>query len=156
MKPRGHVYLLLMKMLDTNSLSTANAPPLAGGPIVLLVEDHADLGELLQILLHGSGYRVRLAQTCAAALTAVREQTFDLMIGDVSLPDGNGLSLLAEVRKLQPDLRAIALSGYGEEADVRSSLAAGYAEHVCKTGDLEDIVAAIRRALCVSSGGDDQ
>lgn len=115
--------------------------------MLLLVEDHADLGELLRILLQREGFRVRLAPSCAAALAAGQEENFDLMIGDVSLPDGDGLSLLAEVRKLQPGLRAISLSGYCEESDVRSSQNAGYAEHLCKTGDLGDIVAAIRRVL---------
>jgi two-component system NtrC family response regulator len=126
----------------------AAAPPSSTvPPAVLLVEDHADLGELLRTMLQGHGFHVRLAGSCSEAIDAGRGQKFDLMIGDLSLPDGNGLSLLEEVRKIQPGLPAIALSGYGEEADIGRSLAAGYAEHICKTGDLDAIIAAIQRTL---------
>jgi CheY-like chemotaxis protein len=68
------------------------------------------------------------------------------VISDIGLPDGDGYTLMTELRLAQPDLIGIALSGYGMEEDLYRSRAAGFATHLIKPiqiGDLERVLADV-------------
>ncbi len=112
------------------------------GRRVLLVEDHADSAETLALVLSMKGYEVSVARTVKEAQSLA--PGCDLMISDISLPDGSGLELVRELQRRLP-LRAIALSGYGTEEDRSRSRAAGFAEHLTKPVDIDDLLAAVRR-----------
>jgi PAS domain S-box-containing protein len=116
---------------------------------VLMVEDHAETLEWLSKLLANRGYRVSVAGTLKAALAtaeaaAAEGQPIDVVLSDLGLPDGSGLSLMHELAR-RFGVRGIALSGYGLEEDVRKSLAAGFDRHMVKPVRLEDLEAAIRQ-----------
>ncbi len=70
-----------------------------------------------------------------------------MLVSDLGLPDGTGDDLLRELRETTPTLPAIAFSGYGATADVESTTAAGFAAHLVKPVDLDDLVATIRRVV---------
>ena len=72
--------------------------------------------------------------------------SFDLLISDVGLPDGNGMDLLRVLRTRHP-IRGIAISGFGMDTDIGKSLEAGFAEHLVKPVKLEKLEAAIARAM---------
>jgi CheY-like chemotaxis protein len=122
-----------------------NAAP-AGPMRILLVEDHASTASTLARLLRKLGHDVSVAGGVAAGLAVARAERFDLLISDIGLPDGTGLDLVRQLRATHPDLPAIALSGYGTEADVRRSLAAGFTQHLTKPINLEQLkgLAAVR------------
>ena len=61
------------------------------------------------------------------------------------MPEMDGFKLIAEVRRLAPRLKAIAVTGYGREADVRRALQAGFDAHLSKPVSIELIKTAIRR-----------
>jgi CheY-like chemotaxis protein len=68
------------------------------------------------------------------------------VISDIGLPDGDGYTLMTELRLAQPDLIGIAISGYGMEEDLYRSRAVGFATHLIKPiqiGDLERVLADI-------------
>jgi DNA-binding response OmpR family regulator len=109
---------------------------------VLLVEDHVDSAETLALVLSLKGYEVKVARTVKDAQRLA--EGCDVMISDISLPDGSGLDLVHEVQQRLP-LRAIALSGYGTEEDQRRSLDAGFAEHLTKPVDVDKLLAAVGR-----------
>jgi CheY-like chemotaxis protein len=117
--------------------------PLAGLTI-LLVEDHYDSARALTQLLSKQGYVVRTASTVAAALEAVAESTFDVLICDIGLPDGTGFQLIETVRK-KSATPAIALSGFGMEDDVAQSAASGFDVHLTKPVNFQNLEAAIRK-----------
>ena len=94
------------------------------------------------------GHQVETAASIKAALAAAERESFDLLISDLRLPDGDGRDLL---RKL-PVQRAIALSGSGRDEDVRRSLEAGFIEHLTKPVDLETLEAAIQRVAEMDLG----
>jgi CheY-like chemotaxis protein len=76
------------------------------------------------------------------ALDLAERETFDLLISDIGLPDGSGIELLHRLQGRAP-LKAIALSGYGMEDDVRRSHDAGFAAHLVKPVDfrqLQDLI----------------
>ena len=58
---------------------------------VLIVEDHPLAADALRLLFEATGYRVRVASTVAQAVRACAERTADLMLLDITLPDGDGL-----------------------------------------------------------------
>ena len=69
---------------------------------------------------------------------------FDLLISDVGLPDGTGLDVVRRFRERHDASRAIALTGYGREDDVRRCLAAGFDEHLVKPVSYERLAAVLR------------
>jgi hypothetical protein len=112
---------------------------------ILLIEDHQDTAAALSILLGARGYAIETVATAKQALDA-NLAGLALVISDIGLPDGDGLSLCRELRR-KHRIEAIALSGYGTERDVRASLDAGFAAHLTKPIVIETLVAAIEKVL---------
>jgi len=112
---------------------------------ILLIEDHRDTAAALSIILRTRGYAVETAATAKQALEADLGG-LALVISDIGLPDGDGLSLFRKLRQKRR-IEAIALSGYGTERDVRASLDAGFAAHLTKPIVIETLVAAIEKVL---------
>lgn len=98
---------------------------------ILLVEDHTDTARQLSRLLMREGHEVTIASTLAQARQAAGAAHFDLLVSDLGLPDGSGHDLMRELVASKP-VPGIALSGYGMEADVKASLAAGFSLHLTK------------------------
>lgn len=112
---------------------------------ILLIEDHQDTAAALSIVLGARGYAIETVATAKQALDA-NLAGLALVISDIGLPDGDGLSLFRELRR-KHRIEAIALSGYGTERDVRASLDAGFAAHLTKPIVIETLVAAIEKVL---------
>lgn len=118
------------------------------GPLrVLLVEDHPDTLRTLRRLLEVSGYAVSAAASVAAALELVQLQQFDLLVSDIGLPDGTGIELVRTLRQRSIKIPGVALTGYGMDHDVASSLDAGFSAHLTKPVDFEALEATMRRIL---------
>ena len=131
----------------------ANAP---NALRILLVEDHDGVARACRRLLTSHGHFVISAPTVAAATQFASEGTFDLLICDLSLPDGNGIDLLARLRSrfnragAQGRLPAIAMSGSVYREDVERSLAAGFSEHLSKPFDEDSLMGAVRKVTASS------
>ena len=114
---------------------------------ILLVEDNDATRNILARLLSRDGHNVQTAGTCAAAIEEAHHQPpdspFQILVSDLGLPDGSGLSLVREVKAELPAIKAIALSGYGTEEDVLRSMEAGFHTHLTKPITIE----ALRQAL---------
>jgi CheY-like chemotaxis protein len=82
-------------------------------------------------VLQNRGYRLTATATVASALDAGREGSFEILISDIGLPDGNGYSLLEQLGSRAPELR-IAMTGYGMDDDVRRAREAGFSAHLIK------------------------
>ena len=113
---------------------------------VLFVDDHADTRMVISRLLSRAGFDVLTAATYHEALTAAQTVRVDVLIADVGLPDGNGLDLLAEVRRAYP-VSGIVLGGYGMGDDRSSAARAGFARYLTKPIDSDELVRAIRDVL---------
>ncbi|HEX3130541.1 MAG TPA: CHASE domain-containing protein [Thermoanaerobaculia bacterium] len=119
---------------------------------ILLVEDHVDTAEAMADLLRATGHQVVVAGSISEGMAAVdaavqgrrKDDRIDLVLSDIGLPDGSGLDLMAELSK-RYGLRGIALTGYGMEEDVARSRAAGFARHLTKPVNLEQLETAIRQ-----------
>ena len=113
---------------------------------ILVVEDDETSLRVMSLLLRKRGYEVNTAGTLSEAKDALTLHRFDIVISDLSLPDGSGLDLLHDL-KAQHQLRGIALSGFGMDSDIQSSLDAGFSLHLTKPIDIESLDSAIR-SLC--------
>jgi DNA-binding response OmpR family regulator len=80
---------------------------------VLLVEDNAAIRSSVAWLLEQEGLEVVAVGELAPAQDLIRKQLFDTLITDLDLPDGTGLDLLVEARRLRPEIRSILMTGYG-------------------------------------------
>ncbi|HEY2154292.1 MAG TPA: ATP-binding protein [Isosphaeraceae bacterium] len=128
----------------------SGAPPapsvdgVAAGPLrILVVDDDEPTRRALTVALASLGHTVATADSVASASEAVRGE-FDVLLCDIGLPDGTGYDVLRLIDS-RP-VRAIALSGFGLDDDLRRSRASGFAEHLTKPVDLGTLEAAIRRA----------
>lgn len=98
---------------------------------IFLVENHADTRESLKVYLEMLGHTVLCAATAEEALEAIPAADCDVLISDIGLPGRDGWELMQELRLLRP-IYAVAMSGFGMNADHRRSKAAGYRHHFLK------------------------
>lgn len=118
------------------------------GKRILLVDDAAETLESLGALLSMENAQVTTASSGAEALkTVAAAEPFDLIISDIGMPEMDGYTLLAELRKLKATAKApaIALSGYTRPADVSHALTAGFATHICKPVAFDQFIAIASR-----------
>ena len=109
---------------------------------ILLVDDHTDTLSVLSRLLRRVGHDVSTADTARQARTLVDQHPFDLLLVDLGLPDQDGRDLIRSIRPrcVAP---AIALTGFGMEADAESCSAAGFAKHLVKPISFDALLAAV-------------
>jgi len=111
----------------------------------LVVDDVADVTEMLAVVLSHAGYNVVTAASAPAALKAVREQQFDVIISDIGMPDMNGYQLAREVRQLPgyETTPMVAVTGYSMFDDKERSTKAGFNAHMTKPIDPRALLALI-------------
>jgi PAS domain S-box-containing protein len=128
---------------SSGSRAPVECPPSpAGRRRILLIEDHEPTRKALTQLLTRRKYEVVPAGTVAEALAAAASNTFDLVISDIGLPDGNGHQLMACLRD-RYGLPGIALSGYGMDHDVAQGRACGFLAHLIKPVDVQSLENAL-------------
>jgi PAS domain S-box-containing protein len=155
---QGSTFTIELPCLSADQMKALAPPPLplASQPAsaamnppprrrILLVEDHEPTRAVLARLLTRRDYQVLTATSAAEALTLAREKTFDLVVSDIGLPDGNGYALMAELRD-QFGLKGIALTGYGMEEDVSRAQNSGFIAHLTKPVRIEALEKALHHA----------
>jgi PAS domain S-box-containing protein len=133
--------------VDVVRLPESNSPPERGKGRVLVVDDHGPTCRTLAHLLSRRGFEVVAVGSAAAARLAAEGEPFRFLISDIGLPDGDGVALMEELRRLQPGLRGVALSGYGAEQDISRSRDAGFQDHLTKPVNVEDLDQAIAQLM---------
>ncbi len=119
---------------------------------ILIADDHAIVRKgLKQILSNNPDMTVAgEAAGGAQALEMIREGDWDVVLLDISMPDGNGLDTLKQVKKEKPDLPILMLSIYPEEQYAIRTIKAGVSGYLTKDSAPEELVEAIRK---VARGG---
>ena len=111
---------------------------------ILVVENHQDTLDAMKMFLDLRGHTTETAGTMKAALDAAVENTFDLVITDIGLPDGDGWELMRQLRERGP-VRAVAMSGYGWKEDLEKSRAAGFEAHLLKPLKITELENVLRK-----------
>ncbi len=116
-------------------------------PFVLIVDDEAGIRESLSDIFSDEGYGIATAETGEEALEAIEGQAPDLVFLDVWLPGMDGLETLERIRRTQPDLPVVMISGHANiEMAVRATRNGAY-DFLEKPLSLERVVLVSKRAL---------
>lgn len=113
----------------------------------LIVDDEADIRELLEITLSRMGLKTRAAATLAEARGLLGEQAFDFCITDMRLPDGNGISLVQHIQKKYSHMPVAVITAYGNAEAAVESLKEGAFDFVSKPVDLPVLRKLVETAL---------
>ena len=122
---RGSTFKIYLPRLaaGTASATTQARPPVRrGSETVLLVEDELSVRLLVQTILESGGYRVTGAANPREAEIALgdRLDEVDVLVTDVVMPGGTGPALFAQLRKANPRLRVLYMSGYTGDTSFRN------------------------------------
>jgi CheY-like chemotaxis protein len=115
---------------------------------VLLVEDNEFTSSAMAEVLEVLGHQVDVATNVSEALALAKNETFDLLISDIGLPDGSGLDVARAWSGLQPGKPSVAITGYGMDEDIRRCRDAGFVDHLTKPVNfarLEGLILALAR-----------
>ena len=114
---------------------------------VLVVDDEADIRELLELSLVRMGLGVQSAGSVAEAKALLQTRTFDLCFTDMRLPDGDGLDLVRHVGEYCGDLPVAVITAYGSMENAVSALKAGAFDYLTKPLSLDQLRTLVRSAL---------
>lgn len=102
---------------------------------ILIVEDHADTRRVMSALLDRWGFEVSTAESLTSGLAFIEAKQFDVILADVALPDGTGYALVAQAKRKQEKVKAIALTGYQSAADMEVGRMSGFDHYLTKPCD---------------------
>ena len=114
---------------------------------ILVVDDESEIREGLELLLSSEGYGVSSAETGESGLAKIGEHPFDLLLLDVSLPDGNGLDLLREIRRRDPHLSVVLITAYGSIDMARAAFKGGALDFITKPWSNDELLAQVAQAV---------
>jgi DNA-binding response OmpR family regulator len=138
--------------LSENVMAKRLALHQQNGKAILLVEDNPHILKVNRAMLERAGYQVLCAKTASEARALIRQQTFDLLILDIMLPDGDGVALCRELRAPQDNARTAALpilflSAKRESNDIVAGLQAGGDDYLPKPYNLSVLLARVEALL---------
>ena len=117
---------------------------------VLIVDDEADILELLELTLVRMGLEPQRAMKVADAIALLKTQSYDLCLTDMRLPDGTGIELVHYIGQHHPELPVAVITAYGSTENAVAALKAGAFDYIPKPVSLEQLRALVKSALNVS------
>ena len=123
------------------------SPRDAGGPRVLVVDDERAMAEMLADGLADRGYRATALSSGEEAVVRLRDEAYDALVTDLRMPGVDGLALLAEARRVAPDLPVIVMTAYGAVDSAVESIRRGASHYLTKPFKLDELVLFLDRLL---------
>ena len=114
---------------------------------ILIVEDEVGIARFLERALGAEGFATEVAGDGASGERLALTGDFDLVLLDSMLPRKGGLEVLAEIRRVRPEVPVIMLTALGEKEDVVAGLDRGADDYVTKPFNLEELLARVRAQL---------
>lgn len=117
---------------------------------VLIIDDEADIRELLEITLQRMGIETQTAENLGYAKHYLQKNQYQLCLLDMRLPDGNGLDFLAEIQQLHSNLPVIVITAHGSTDAAVKAMKLGAFDFLSKPVDLKNLRTLIESALKVN------
>ena len=117
---------------------------------ILVIDDEADIRELLGMTLSRMGLETHCAASTTEALALLGSNSYELCLTDMRLPDGDGLAVLDYVSKHQPNLPVAVITAHGSAENAVAALKAGAFDYLAKPVSLNQLRALVRSALKLS------
>jgi len=114
---------------------------------ILIVDDDAEMRELLLDVLRTEGYEVAEAKDGTEAVLALRAREFDIVLMDKNMPGPSGLDLLPGFRRVCPRSQIIMMTAFGDVPSYMEAAEKGAVEYLFKPFRMEEMKAAILKAL---------
>ncbi len=114
---------------------------------VLVVDDEQPIRRLVEKELGNQRRRVTAAGSVKETLKLFKQETFDVVLLDMRLPDGNGLDLLAQLQELSPEVQVIIITGYGEVDNAVQAMKLGAYDYITKPFDLDRLAMVMEKAF---------
>ena len=114
---------------------------------VLIIDDEKQILGLLSRIIGLEGYDVLQATTCKAGLKQLEQHTPEVILCDVCLPDGSGVELVSELKKLRPLSEVILLTAHGNIPDGVQAIKNGAFDYITKGDDNNKILPLIAKAM---------
>ncbi len=112
-------------------------------PTLLIVDDDRPFLQRLARAMESRGFIVEMAESVGEGLGQIHKQPPDYAVVDMRLEDGNGLDVIAVLKEVHPDTRAIVLTGYGNIATAVTAVKMGAADYLSKPADADDVYKAL-------------
>ena len=116
------------------------------GTRVLLVDDETEFAEILAERMEARGLQVETADSGEAAVRLVEKKPFDAILLDLAMPGMDGIETLKRLRKLNPDLQIILLTGHATVDKGVEAMKLGAIDFVEKPADIDKLMAKIEVA----------
>jgi two-component system response regulator HydG len=117
------------------------------GARVLVVEDDAEMLALLQRHLEGEGFSVQPATSAPEAVDALRREEFQVVLTDLVMDGGDGMSVLAAAREHRPDTRVLLMTAFGTLESAIEAMRQGAYDYLTKPFKLGEVTLAVNRAI---------
>jgi DNA-binding NtrC family response regulator len=114
---------------------------------ILVVDDEQVMLDVLSKLLRDDGFEVETAATGKEALEKIKNNSYQLLIQDIQLPDINGLDVLKETRIIKEDIPVIMVTAYGSIDTAVQAMKLGAKEYLTKPFDNEEVLLQVHRSL---------
>jgi two-component system response regulator PilR (NtrC family) len=114
---------------------------------LLIVDDEASILEFLSMLFESEGFAVETARSTAEAQSALASRSFDLVLCDILMPDGNGLDLLKEIKSASPNTAVVMMTAYTSTKSAIEAMKLGAYDYVSKPFDVEELKIITQKAL---------
>lgn len=117
------------------------------GTWVLVADDEPSVRAFVERALNYAGYAVKAVPDGHAALEALAQQRFDLLLTDIVMPDLDGIALALKASRAWPDMKILMMTGYANQRDRAHNLDCLVHEVISKPFSLEEIIRHVGRAL---------
>ncbi|MEE9505374.1 MAG: sigma-54 dependent transcriptional regulator [Thermodesulfobacteriota bacterium] len=117
---------------------------------ILVVDDEKKMRHILQLMLEREGFKAEQAENGKVALAMLKEKRFDLVITDLKMPEMDGMSLLDEAKKIDPDFPIMVITAYGTIENAVEAMRKGAIDYITKPFEEEEILITVKRCLRIS------
>lgn len=114
---------------------------------ILVVDDEPSICEFFEIFLSKEGFDVTTTTKSLAAYSMMKEDTYDVLVSDIRMPEMTGLELLEKTRSLSPVPLVILITAYASIESAISALKHGAYDYIIKPFQIDDILHVIRKAV---------
>jgi two-component system response regulator HydG len=114
---------------------------------VLIVDDDPTFSLMLKSFLGNKGFEVKEVFSAASALKAAGEQTFDIILTDLRLPDFDGIELIDKLKKKNPEVPSILMTRYGDIRSAVTAIKSGAFDYITKPVNPDELLLVINKAI---------
>jgi two-component system, NtrC family, sensor kinase len=114
---------------------------------ILLVDDEVEFASALAERLQMRNYEVRTASNGLEAMALFHESPPDVVLLDLRIPGMDGLEILSNIKKFDPSIEVLMLTGHGDRESVQKGMQTGALEYIMKPIDIDELTSKINKAM---------